>query len=70
LIAYYLVAIVGSELKINRSTYEILQVLGIPLLDKTPVAELLTVIDYKDVKEQFSNQLTLNLFSVDSHDWN
>jgi hypothetical protein len=62
LIAYCLVAIVGSELKINRSTYEILQVLGISLLDKTPVAELLTVIDYKDVKEQFSNQLSLNLF--------
>lgn len=62
LIAYCLVGIVGSELKINRSTYEILQVLGISLLDKTPVAELLTVIDYKYVKEQFSNQLTLNLF--------
>ena len=62
LIAYCLVAIVGTELKINRSTYEILQVLGISLLDKTPVVELLTVIDYKDVKEQFSNQLTFNLF--------
>ncbi len=62
LIAYCLVAIIGAELKINRSTYEILQVLGISLLDKTPVVELLTVIDYKDVKEQFSNQLTLNLF--------
>ena len=62
LIAYCLVAIVGTELKINRSTYEILQVLGISLLDKTPVVELLTVIDYKDVKEQFSNQLSLNLF--------
>jgi len=36
--------------------------LGISLLDKTPIAELLTVIDYKDVNEQFSNQLTLNLF--------
>lgn len=57
-----LVAIVGTELKINRSTYEILQVLGISLLDKTPVVELFTVIDYKDVKEQFSNQLSLNLF--------
>jgi hypothetical protein len=62
LIAYCLVAIVGSELKIHRSTYEILQVLGISLLDKTPVIELLTVIDNKDVKEQFSNQLSLNLF--------
>ena len=56
------VAIVGSELKINRSTYEILQVLGISVLDKTPVADLLTVIDYKEVKEQFSNHLSLNLY--------
>lgn len=62
LIAYCLVAIVGIELKINRSTYEILQILEISLLDKTGVAELLTFVDCKDVNEQFSNQLTLNLF--------
>jgi len=62
IIAYCLVAIVGQELKINRSTYEILQVLGISLLDKTPVKELLTNSDYKDVKELIYNQLTINLF--------
>lgn len=62
LIAYCLVAIVGTELKISRSTYEILQVLGISLLDKTPVSELLAIIDYKDVKEPFCKQLSLNLF--------
>lgn len=60
--AYCLVAIVGHELKINRSTYEILQVLGISLLDKTPVKELLTNSDYKDVKELIYNQLSINLF--------
>ena len=49
IITYCLVAIVGNDLKIDRSTYEILQVLGISLLDKTPVNELLTSIDYKDV---------------------
>jgi hypothetical protein len=37
IISFCLVAIVGSDLKIDRSTYEILQVLGISLLDKTPV---------------------------------
>jgi len=37
IISYCLVAIVGLDLKIDRSTYEILQVLGISLLDKTPV---------------------------------
>lgn len=62
IIAYCLVAIVGQELKINRSTYEILQVLGISLLDKTPVKELLTNSDYNDVKEHLYKQLTLNLF--------
>ena len=62
IIAYCLVAIVGYELKINRSIYEILQVLGISLLDKTPVKELFAIIDYKDVKELNYNQLSLSLF--------
>ncbi len=62
IIAYCLVAIVGHDIKIERSTYEILQVLGISLLDKTPVNELFTNIDYKDVKEQDYKQLSLSLF--------
>jgi hypothetical protein len=57
IITYCLVAIVGSDLKIDRSTYEILQVLGISLLDKTPVNELFTNIDYNDVNELNYNQL-------------
>lgn len=60
--AYCLVAIVATELKTDRSTYEILQVMGISLLDKTPVNELLKKIDYKDVKELNCNQLSLSLF--------
>jgi hypothetical protein len=35
IIAYCLIAIVGVELKIDRSIYEILQLVGISLLDKT-----------------------------------
>lgn len=62
IITYCLVAIVGNDLKIDRSTYEILQVLGISLLDKTPVNELLTSIDYKDVNELNYKQLTINFF--------
>ena len=61
IIAYCLVAIVGYELKIDRSIYEILQVLGISLLDKTPVKELFTIIDYKDIKELNYNQLSISL---------
>jgi hypothetical protein len=62
IIAYCLVAIVGKELKIDRSTYEILQILGISLLDKTPVKEILANNDYKNVKELKYKQLSLSLF--------
>ena len=62
IIAYCLIAIVGHELKIDRSTYEILQILGISLLDKTPVKELFISTDYKDVKELNYKQLSLSLF--------
>ena len=62
IITYCLVAIVGHELKIERSTYEILQVLGISLLDKTPVNELFTNVDYNNIKELEYNQLKISLF--------
>ena len=62
IITYCLVAIIGKELKIDRSTYEILQVIGISLLDKTPVNELFANKDYKDVKELDCKQLSLSLF--------
>jgi len=62
IIAYCLVAIVGKELKIYRSTYEILQILGISLLDKTPIKELLANDDYKNVKEPDYKQLSISLF--------
>ena len=62
LITYCLVAIVGHELKIQRSTYEIIQVLGISLLDKTPVKELFTKTDYNNFKELEYNQLKISLF--------
>ena len=62
IITYCLVAIIGYELKLDRSTYEILQILGISLLDKTPVKELFTNIEYNDVKELNCNQLSLILF--------
>ncbi len=62
IISYCLVAIVGSDLKIDRSTYEILQVLGISLLDKTPVNELFEKLDYNNVKEPDYKQLSINLF--------
>jgi len=62
IITYCLVAIVGHELKIERSTYEILQVLGISLLDKTPVNELFINVGYNNIKELEYNQLKISLF--------
>ena len=60
IIAYCLVAIIGYDLRIDRSTYEILQVLGISLLDKTPVKELFAKLEYKDIKELNFNQLEIS----------
>ena len=62
IIAYCLVAIIGNKLKVDRPIYEILQILSISLLDKTPVREILTKCDYKNVKEQNNNQLKISGF--------
>jgi hypothetical protein len=62
IIAYCLVAIVGNKLKVDRRIYEILQILSISLLDKTPIKEILTKCDYKDVKEPNNNQLIISGF--------
>lgn len=62
IIAYCMVAIIGHDLNLERSTYEILTILGISLLDKTPVKELFSKIDNNDVKEPNYNQLSLSLF--------
>ena len=62
IIAYCLVAIVGNKLNSDRSIYEILQILSISLLDKTPVREILTDYDYKDVKELKYKQLKIKGF--------
>ena len=62
IITYCLVSIIAKDLKINRSIYEILQILSASLLDKTPVNELLMKPDYNNIKELDSNQLEFSLF--------
>ena len=37
-----MVAIVEHDLKLHRSTYEVLRILSASLLDKTPIKELFT----------------------------
>ena len=61
IITYTLVSTIKSKLKLNRTTYEILQILGVSLLDKTPINQLLQNPVIQDVKEQCCNQLELNL---------
>jgi hypothetical protein len=51
---------VAKELKTERTPYEILQIFGRSLLDKTPVHELLTKPDYKNIKEPECNLLSFN----------
>lgn len=62
IIAYCLVAICGSELKSKRKIYEILQILSISLFDKTPVKEMLTNKDYKNIDVSVDNQLNFRYF--------
>ena len=62
IITYCIVSIVGAELKLNRSTYEILQIVGISLLDKTPINELFAKVDCKTVEEPDHNELPFNWF--------
>lgn len=62
IIAYCLVAIIGNKLKVDRSIYEILQILSISLLDKTPVREILAKCDYKNIKELKVKQLKISGF--------
>jgi hypothetical protein len=60
IVAYCLVAIAAKSLKIERTIYEILQILGKSLLDKTPINQLLNKSDNKDVKERDYNLLLFN----------
>lgn len=62
IIAYCLVAIIGNKLKVDRPIYEILQILSISLLDKTPIREILTKYDYQIVKEPKNKQLKISGF--------
>lgn len=61
IIAYCLVAIVQHDMRLERSTYEVLQILSISLTDKTPLKELFEKTKFNDVKEQ-SGPLIPGLF--------
>lgn len=55
IITYCLVAIVQQDMQLERSTYEVLQILSISLTDKTNLRDLFNKTDYNDVKERIDN---------------
>ena len=56
---YVLVAIIKKELRIERSLYEILQVLSLTLFEKTPLFQALTTQKQPNLEPTLRNQLTL-----------
>jgi hypothetical protein len=53
IITYCLVAIVQHDMRLERSTYEVLQILSISLTDKTHLRDLFDKTNFNDVKDQF-----------------
>lgn len=52
IITFCLVAIMQHDMKLNRSTYEVLQILNLSLTDTTPLVELLNKTNFQNVKDQ------------------
>ena len=61
IITYTLVIIIKGKLKLKQSAYEILQIMGVSLMDKTLLPLLFKNPLYQDVKEQNHIQLKINL---------
>lgn len=60
--AYCLVAIVQHDMKLERSTYEILQILSISLTDTSTPKDLFNKANFKNIKERIDYS-ELNLFN-------
>jgi len=60
--AYYLIAIVQHDMQLKRSTYEVLQILGVSLTDKTPLYDLFNnnQLNYFKELNNSNGQLLLN----------
>lgn len=64
IITYCLVAIVQHYMRLERSTYEVLQILSISLTDKTPLADLFAKTNFNNVNERngYKEPYMLDLF--------
>ncbi len=59
---YVLIAIIKKRLNLSISTYTILQILSVTLFEKTPLIQLLTDFNYKNMEKNTTvtyNQATL-----------
>ena len=62
IITYCLVATIQHDLRLGRSTYEVLQILSISLTDKTLLSDLFNKANFKNAKER-SGSSEPNLFN-------
>ena len=62
IITYCLVAIIQHDMKLERSVYAILQILGISLTDKTHLSDLFDKSNFKNVKDRYDSSEP-NLFN-------
>lgn len=62
IITYTLIVVIKNKMKSLQSNYEILQILGISLLDKELLKDLLSTPVNQDVKERNYDQLKFDLF--------
>jgi len=64
IITYCLVAIVQHDMRLERSTYEVLQILSISLTDKTNLVDLFNKTNFNDDKDRqdHNGPYMLNLF--------
>lgn len=61
IIAYCLVAIIEHDLRLNRSTFDVLRILSMSLFDKTPIRELFKrEVQMDDMPENGHGQLCFN----------
>ena len=62
IISYCLVAIVQHDMKLERSVYEVLQIVGISMTDKTPLRDLFDKSNIKNVNDLYGSSEP-NLFN-------
>jgi len=56
---YVLVAILKKELRLERSLYEILQILSLTLFERVPLSQVVTAFPEHDLLDDPCNQLSL-----------